>query len=149
MKKIGLLLLSISPVLNAQEVKPFQETFYLISNKCVSTIVEMNSGDLKSHPGDGFSAICEPIKNKSEFKCTYLYDKSQKPKEVVYSGGIIGSEAVIVMKNIESYNINMVTKNFQSDSYIYLDNGRIRGMKICSGHFIYASDAERITKKKK
>lgn len=136
--------------LRAQDVKPFKEPFYLLSSKCLTTIVEMNSGELKSVQGEGFSAICEPRKGKGDYKCIYMYeDKNQKAKEMIYPGGIMGSEAVLVLKNIEQYNINMVTKKFQSDSYVYVDNGRIRGMKICSGDFIYVSDAERISKKKK
>jgi hypothetical protein len=142
-------LIAQSP-LRAQQPMPFKEAFYLISSKCSATIVEMNSGELKTVPGDGFSAICDPLKGKSEYKCSYVYnDKSEKPKIMTYLGGIIGSEALLTVKNIEQFNINMVTKKFQSDSYIYVDNGRIRGNKICSGDFIYSTDADRILKKKK
>ena len=133
---------------NAQPAKTFKERFYLLGNKCHSVIVEMNSGTLKDTPGDDFSILCDPVKNKTALNCMVLH-KDGKKTDVVYDGGIMGSDGIINLNNVESFNINMVTKRFQSDSYVFIDNGRIRGMKICAGDFMYDSDYKRLTEKSK
>lgn len=131
-----------------QSLKPFTEKFYLITSKCSTTFVEMNSGILKNSPADDVTIVCDSVKGKGTLKCTYLY-KDGSMKSLIYDGGIIGSDGILTMKNVEQYNINMVTKKFQSDSYAYLDNGRIRGMKICGGDFLYESDFKRLSGKTK
>lgn len=133
-------LFSYSANVNAKSLlKYFQKPFSLDVKSCQTILVNMVDGKMNDKAGgDKYVMVCAPLKEKpSHAKCDF-YDENLTKKfaERTLPAVIMNGQAAVGEHGGgDQYIINLITKTFIGETKVVLDNGSIRGVKVCSGVF--------------
>lgn len=143
MKLILLIILSIySTFIQAKKIEPL----IFISNECKVTLVSMFNGNIKTVSGEENIVICDEEKNFN-YSCKFNDSKGK----LISTENMIGthetSDGVIASKkHTDIIFYNSITKIFYQETTINIENGAIRGKKICTGKYLTESEYNKLKK---
>lgn len=120
-------------------IKPFRDSLIFQYDECKAIVADMSSGSLRVTDGDKLVVVCS-AKNELSYDCGFSREEAKKLFATrVMAGGVLGAEGVLKSDSDEII-MSMISRTFIAKANINLDNGRVRGSKICSGKFLYASE---------
>lgn len=134
----------------SQELKSFKEPFYLMAEECENLLANMRTGKLIKGKGDKYTMACKPT-TELTIACDYLFEdpKNGSKMNLIYQGGIIGLQAIFQNEDAtDVFIINLTANAYYGDSKVVLEEGLIRGRKVCAGNYISESTYLRLKAKK-
>lgn len=127
----------------ASAIEYLDKSFFLIQDKCYSSIIDMNKGILKGTDVPPSSIVCEPKKANVSF-CIFVDSNNKEFARMDMTNMIEGSQAIIASNSgADLVIVNLTSRQIFSSTRIQVDHGRIRGNKTCSGKLIYSHEVSK------
>lgn len=149
MKLIHAILVLLSTNLHSfgQAIKEIREKSIVLATKgCKTVVVDLRVGKISVVEGDGYFANCT-LSTSTKLNCKFFDSKLSEFDQREFTGFISGNDLYFASEgDADIFLGNLTSQAFYAKSNLYLQNGLLRGEKICGGTFIFESQMENIIK---
>lgn len=141
--RFSLLALLLFPTLASAKVIPFAENIFLGTLSCQSAAINFEDGKLITDDRVTLpTAVCRIEKNLAVV-CGFVGNDQKLVDTVLFTGGITNEKGILENDEFGYMILDMKSRRFFANNNVNLNNGKVRGARLCSGMFKYQSEVEK------